>query len=190
MTEIKSENRSEIKTNLQFKKFNCIKKIIIALITLIITLIVIFVNYPNLQSVVKNMFGLNSENGEKKSVAKTGKDKTLSFDILEIANNSEKIEAGLMNRSLLCENCGMLFVFKGEQNLNFWMKNTFIPLDIIFMDSNFVINTIHTNTKTNQILETYPAASKSKYALEVNAFYSTKKGLSVGDKLTIVEEKN
>jgi uncharacterized protein len=67
--------------------------------------------------------------------------------IVEIADTPEGQSYGLMYRTELEENRGMLFIFDQERQLSFWMKNTFIPLDIIFIDSDGTINTIHENTK-------------------------------------------
>jgi uncharacterized membrane protein (UPF0127 family) len=59
----------------------------------------------------------------------------LKLSKLELATTLEEREMGLMNRSELCDTCGMLFVFPDSIPRSFWMKNTFIPLTIIFMDS-------------------------------------------------------
>ena len=63
-------------------------------------------------------------------------DKNIS---IEIASTPEQRTIGLMKRSSLAENSGMLFIFEDEQPRSFWMKDTFIPLDIIFFDKNFAV---------------------------------------------------
>ena len=56
---------------------------------------------------------------------------------VEIADSYEEHKVGLSNRELLDENTGMLFIFSYPKTLSFWMKDTFIPLDIMYIDENF-----------------------------------------------------
>lgn len=102
----------------------------------------------------------------------------------EVADTQEKIERGLMHRESLCEDCGMIFVFDKEKETNFWMKNTLIPLDIIFLDENKEIVNIAENAvpcKTEECA-LYPSQFPVKYAIEVNAGFVDKKGIKLGEK--------
>jgi len=54
---------------------------------------------------------------------------------LEIAHTGEEHARGLMYRKNLCSHCGMLFIFEEEKTQAFWMKNTYVPLDIFFYDT-------------------------------------------------------
>ena len=65
---------------------------------------------------------------------------------VEVAKTNEEQVKGLMYRLELKKNEGMLFLFDSEKNTSFWMKNTFIPLDIIFINKNGSINKIYKNT--------------------------------------------
>ncbi|MCX7648651.1 MAG: DUF192 domain-containing protein, partial [Elusimicrobiales bacterium] len=70
---------------------------------------------------------------------------------LEIARTEYERRLGLMFRKELCQNCGMIFVFEEEDQKTFWMKNTYIPLDIIFLSKNMRINDIFENvSSTNE----------------------------------------
>lgn len=66
---------------------------------------------------------------------------------VEIADNDESRARGLMFRRGLDENAGMLFVYDRPRTVSFWMRNTYIPLDLIFMDSHGVIRHIHHNAR-------------------------------------------
>lgn len=101
------------------------------------------------------------------------------YDI-EVAANIFQKSAGLSSRDNLCPNCGMIFIFNKDGYQPFWMKNTFIPLDIIWINSTGQITDIIAATETNssKILQnTKPA----KYVLELNAHDAQKLNLSVGD---------
>jgi uncharacterized membrane protein (UPF0127 family) len=108
----------------------------------------------------------------------------LDLTRIEIADTLEERAQGLMFRESLCETCAMLFVFPNEAQRNFWMKDTSISLDIIFMNADGVINTIHEST-TPFTLATYDSAEPSQYVLEVNAEYSRRFDLQVGDRLPV-----
>lgn len=137
---------------------------------------------------------VNAINNE--SILQKPKDNTISVSFyndlgekhslkLEVADTAEKRTNGLMNRTSLDANSGMLFVFEAEQPLQFWMKNTLISLDIIFLDSELIVNTIHEYTLVNQTITQYPSSSASKYAIEVNAGWSDRVGLQKNDQFFI-----
>lgn len=104
---------------------------------------------------------------------------------VSIADNDEKRASGLMNVKKLKDNQGMLFIFENETELSFWMKNTYIPLDIIFIDSDFTITTIHENTVPLDTSNRYDSSGTAKYALELNGGTTKEKNIEVGDKLII-----
>lgn len=103
----------------------------------------------------------------------------------EIADSAEERATGLMGRESLGENEGMLFIFPETQQVSFWMKNTLIPLDIIFIKEDFTIDSIAKNTKPLQTDELYDSQGEVKYVLEVNAGFSDENSYSIGDKLEI-----
>jgi len=105
--------------------------------------------------------------------------------LLEIADTPAERALGLMHRESLAEDAGMLFVFPQESSLNFWMKNTLIPLDILYMDSSGVVVDIHTMVPQPGVpdseLRHYPSAAPAQYALEINAGLAELLGFAVGD---------
>ncbi|MEM5777567.1 MAG: DUF192 domain-containing protein [Candidatus Aenigmatarchaeota archaeon] len=101
----------------------------------------------------------------------------------EVADDNEERARGLMFRESLAKNNGMIFVFDKEMNVTFWMKNTFLPLDMIFISSNGTINEIKENVQPcyEDPCPIYPSLYPSKYVLEVNANFSKKNNIKVGD---------
>lgn len=104
---------------------------------------------------------------------------------IEVATTPEQRSTGLMNRNYLPPTSGMLFVFGSEQPLSFWMQNTYISLDIIFMDSNSRVVSIHKNTVPLQEKPTYNSSEPAQYVLETNAGWSDQVGLEVGDEIVL-----
>jgi uncharacterized membrane protein (UPF0127 family) len=104
---------------------------------------------------------------------------------LEIAKTPQERSIGLMNRDSLCETCGMLFVFDFPAIQSFWMKNTKIPLDMIFLDETGKVITIHENTVPFQESPTYQSSKPAKYVLEVTGGWSQKLPLNVDDSFDI-----
>lgn len=103
---------------------------------------------------------------------------------IEIANDDEERSKGLMHRTELSENSGMLFVFDIENTVSFWMKNTTIPLSIAYINKKGVIMEIYDLIP----LSTEPKTSKRSsilYALEVNRGYFERNNIDIGDKIEI-----
>lgn len=99
---------------------------------------------------------------------------------VEVADTDAARERGLMYRESLPENAGMLFLMPNEEVQNFWMKNTIVPLDIIFIFSDWKIGGFVENTKPYS--EDNVSINKpTKYVLEVNAGFCKKHGLQPGD---------
>lgn len=101
---------------------------------------------------------------------------------IEIADTEPEREKGLMFRYSLPADNGMLFVFNNERKLSFWMKNTFIPLDIAYISAEGIINEIYRMEPLDYSI-IYPSNKPAKYALEVNAGWFKKNGIKPGMKL-------
>lgn len=100
---------------------------------------------------------------------------------VEIAASERDRQKGLMYRTSLPHNSGMLFVFEKEKRLSFWMKNTYIPLDIAFIDSHGVIKDIYQMRPLDTSVF-YNSSTEVRYALEVNQWWFEKNGISAGSK--------
>ncbi len=86
----------------------------------------------------------------------------------EVADEKEELQKGLMGRNALCQDCGMLFIFKNERKHPFWMKNTHIPLDIVFLNQNKKVVDIKKATPClEKKCSVYKPNKPALYALEV-----------------------
>jgi len=103
----------------------------------------------------------------------------------EVAKNRFTIAKGLMFRKGLGKNEAMLFVFNQEGMHSFWMKNTLIPLDIIWLDKDKKVVEITKNAQPcpSQKCQSYRNQQPAKYVLEINAGMAEKIGLSIGNTL-------
>ncbi|MEM1119374.1 MAG: DUF192 domain-containing protein [Bacteroidota bacterium] len=99
---------------------------------------------------------------------------------IEVAKSNYEIEKGLMNRHSLPANGGMLFVFDDEYYRTFWMKNTYIGLDIIFVNADKEIIRIRKNAEPLSELS-IPSGGKAQYVVEVLAGFVDAHQLHVGD---------
>lgn len=103
----------------------------------------------------------------------------IALDI-EVADTDFDIQTGLMYRNTMAKKQGMLFIFEDEQQRFFYMKNTRIPLDIIYMNADTTIVSFQKNAKPfNET--SLPSEIPAKYVLEINAGLADTWGLKVGD---------
>jgi hypothetical protein len=102
---------------------------------------------------------------------------------LEVANDAAEREKGLMRRDSMPADHGMIFVFAGDQRLGFFMKNTRIPLDIIFVNAAGVVVSIK-QMRPYDVSTTY-ADAPAKWAIELNQGQAAAAGVKVGDQLAI-----
>ena len=101
---------------------------------------------------------------------------------IEIADDEYQTQTGLMYRNSMENNQGMLFIFPNSEYRYFYMRNTEIPLDIIYIDQNKTIVSIQKNAKPHD--ETSLASEgPAKYVLEINGGLSTQWNLQKGDKI-------
>ena len=101
---------------------------------------------------------------------------------IELADDPAQREQGLMYRRSMKDEQGMLFLFDRPAPQSFWMRNTYIPLDIIYVDENKKITTIHPNT-TPLSEVSLPSDGDAQFVLEVNGGWCMRYGVKVGDVL-------
>ena len=101
---------------------------------------------------------------------------------MSVARTFQQQKQGLMHKKKLAANAGMLFEYSEKKILNFWMKNTLIPLSIAFIDPSGRINEILDMEPQDE--QSVQSKHPSKYALEVNKGWFQENNISVGDKVS------
>ena len=101
---------------------------------------------------------------------------------VEVADDMDEMAKGLMGRTALAEDAGMLFVYPEERELSFWMRDTLIPLSIAFMDGEGRIIDIQDMKALDDRPPHYTSAEPARYALEVNKGFFDERGVKVGDR--------
>ena len=101
---------------------------------------------------------------------------------VELASDPASQQRGLMFRRNLAPNAGMLFDFHRATSLSFWMKDTILPLDMLFIRSDGTISTIASNTVPLSTAP-IPSAEPVRAVLEINAGLARELGIHVGDRV-------
>jgi uncharacterized membrane protein (UPF0127 family) len=106
---------------------------------------------------------------------------------VEIAQTPDRQALGLMFRDSMPDDHGMLFIFPREAPRSFWMKNTRIPLDIIYFDGQLALVSVAANARPCRVraCPTYPSEGPARYVLELNAGKASELGLEAGDRLAL-----
>ncbi|QFT63282.1 DUF192 domain-containing protein [Roseivivax sp. THAF30] len=101
---------------------------------------------------------------------------------IEVADDAQERAQGLMNVAEMDRFEGMLFVYERPQQVAFWMRNTLIPLDMIFADAQGVVRKVHSNAIPHD--ETpIPGAPDTKYVLEINGGLAETLGIAPGTEM-------
>lgn len=98
---------------------------------------------------------------------------------VEIADTSAERNRGLMFRESMASSAGMLFVYDQPQEVAFWMKNTLIPLDMIFADATGQVRHVHANAVPGD-LTAIPGGADIQFVLEINGGMSKRLGIAEG----------
>ncbi len=106
---------------------------------------------------------------------------------VEVVRSQEKQALGLMYRTEMADNHGMLFIYKQTAPLSFWMKNTRIPLDILYFDKNLKLINISADTPPCRTPSCpgYPSSAPAQYVLEINAGLARQWQLEAGEELIL-----
>ena len=105
--------------------------------------------------------------------------KALASFHVEVADDEAERAQGLMNRDALAKSSGMLFVFPSERPVAFWMHDTLIPLDMLFLDGTGRVISVH--PKAKPLDETpIPSGAPAQFVLEINGGLAQRLGIAPG----------
>ena len=104
--------------------------------------------------------------------------------VAEVAQTPEQRERGLMYRRELPDGTGMLFVFAEEQEITFWMSNTYVSLDVAFLDAN--LNVVDIQQMEAETLDYHDSRAPAMYGLEVPKGWLSAHGVKVGDRAQLI----
>ncbi len=130
---------------------------------------------------IKHSDVIFKKEGDLVIVKKTSDSTKIGLDI-EIADNDYEIQTGLMYRTSMKSNQGMLFIFDDSRERFFYMKNTKIPLDLIYINENKHIVSFQKNAKPYDE-SSLPSELPAKYVLEINAGLVDVWHLNIGDSI-------
>ena len=116
----------------------------------------------------------------KLTIHSAGGDHTFNIEVVDTAKGRAQ---GLMYRQELAPDAGMLFDFLAEQSVSFWMRNTFIPLDMLFITGEGVVKNIHVNARPHDPTG-IPSDGPVQFVLEIPGGRSVELGIKAGDTVT------
>lgn len=127
-----------------------------------------------------------SKEGELYFISKANNDTIRKIDV-ELAETDEERAKGLMDRKSMSDDQGMLFIFPTAEEQSFWMKNTYISLDIIYVGEDKEIVSVR-KYATPLSEESLPSFKKAMYVVEVTAGFCDKYHVAYGDKIAFTKQ--
>jgi uncharacterized membrane protein (UPF0127 family) len=192
MVNIREKERSKGGISGNYRKSKGKPALLIGVLLLVALLMAVLYN-PARNSGKMNSDSKSSSSSEP-GFAKQGELTFLTADSIvvtkidiEIADDDGLREQGLMYRRQMLLDQGMLFIFEDEELRSFWMKNTYLPLDILYLDSGKTIVKIHENVATMNE-QPIPSDFPAKYVVEVNAGFTALHSIKAGDRMTFIRK--
>ncbi|MBC6995682.1 DUF192 domain-containing protein [Neolewinella lacunae] len=173
-----SPKRPSLTDKYQPKKKSPLRRYLFLGLLLLALLSFVLLSIPRTPAVTGPRF---TDEGDLTIFRSTTEEVLATLDI-EIADDNESIVQGLMYRQSMEEDQGMLFIMPATEPQAFWMLNTYIPLDLIFIDANYRIVNIRPDNPPKS-LDRITSEGPAAYVLEVNAGFAARHGLAPGDRI-------
>lgn len=179
-----------MKSNENSKEKNKVPKVILALSAIIFLVIALdFGLFWRMESNPPSQHQENDQSQHLSTIPLKISTSTGTYDfVVEVAKTQAEKGKGLMFRRNLAENEGMLFVFDKSSIQNFWMKDTYLSLDIIFLDDQKKVVNFSQSTVPLQTYPTYGSVGLSKYVLEAPSGTVNRIGLRTNDQFFFEED--
>ena len=137
----------------------------------------------NSTEIVENIFASDSKNYQHTITINRNQQEIAKFQVAKALDNQQKM-LGLMHIKSLPKNHAMLFTWESPQIINMWMKNTKIPLDMLFLDEKYQIIKIHSMAKPFS-LDIISSQKQATAVLEINGGLAKKLKINLGDQLIL-----
>ena len=108
----------------------------------------------------------------------------INFNVIVADNNELRAKGYMFRKKKLSDTDGMLFKYPEPQIISLWMKNTFIPLDVLYLDKNYIVKEFNENLIPHNVTSV-KSLGKYLYALEINGGSIKRRKINIGDKLKI-----
>lgn len=157
------------------------KRVLAVLVVLTSLVLVFTAMFRRPDQVPNNQTQITSSQESKiKAISIDGKQFTV-----EVADDAAERQKGLSGREELDSGSGMLFVFDMPSKQCFWMKDTLIPLDMLWFDANYQLIHIAENVKPESYPESFCPDKDALYVVELAGGVAAQSGLKIGDVLTV-----
>ena len=189
LIQVDSGNGSKVLPSIHLVMEQNLKNFLVVTVLLAVLALLLAAPRPGEKKMEDNFSNVSANDTVKAIFSE--ENRTLAVLMLEKADTPEERSKGLMYRKELENGTGMLFVWEDEANRSFWMKNTYIPLDMIFVTAEKTVENIREADPqpnvSESMLKTYTSTGPAKYVIETRQNFSETQGIENGTEVIFQE---
>ena len=189
LIQVDSGNGSKVLPSIHLVMEENVKNFLVVTVLLAVLALLLAAPRPGEKKMEDNFSNVSANDTVKAIFSE--ENRTLAVLMLEKADTPEERSKGLMYRKELENGTGMLFVWEDEANRSFWMKNTYIPLDMIFVTAEKTVENIREADPqpnvSESMLKTYTSTGPAKYVIETRQNFSETQGIENGTEVIFQE---
>lgn len=189
LIQVDSGNGSKVLPSIHLVMEQNLKNFLVVTVLLAVLALLLAAPRPGEKKMEDNFSNVSANDTVKAIFSE--ENRTLAVLMLEKADTPEERSKGLMYRKKLENGTGMLFVWEDEANRSFWMKNTYIPLDMIFVTAEKTVENIREADPqpnvSESMLKTYTSTGPAKYVIETRQNFSETQGIENGTEVIFQE---
>ena len=189
LIQVDSGNGSKVLPSIHLVMEENLKNFLVVTVLLAVLALLLAAPRPGEKKMEDNFSNVSANDTVKAIFSE--ENRTLAVLMLEKADTPEERSKGLMYRKELENGTGMLFVWEDEANRSFWMKNTYIPLDMIFVTAEKTVENIREADPqpnvSESMLKTYTSTGPAKYVIETRQNFSETQGIENGTEVIFQE---